>query len=494
MNISHSSSKAAARGVNVAKNPMKVTPNVPAAPLSGAPHRDSESEERRGKRRAAETKFSPRSTEQQESRRLRYNVSGAVRNSGDVQCWPWVNSSKDLKRICANGDDVIGTQSYLYNSANLRLQQHKVKSNSLGCGNEAAGSQSFFKVRSRSLTFFQRLGGLRRSFSTRSSHQRSPRQTQPNIRNHCDQDWVFFRGFSGKRREDLQVEPFSVCHGSALTIPSCSPVPQAPPRRKRPKRQIEEDNLSAELHPLRRSLSFTDAHFIAQAVYEGDRQLIEELYPDFPRSTPIYAVVDLSKKKKFRNNKIRQSHPSASPIHNESQQTATIKSRCDSENKSENNNSHCSAENSNKGHPPLQPSCSKLTPIPGSDRSSEEKEEEGGANRPADFAAENSEISVAAASNVVTKPTLCNARAREEKTKGVGLSVNELWVSSTSTSSPTKKTDGTSDLVRRNGAGPNSSDDRVTLTNSVMFVKQSPDLHSRMGKGPSTHGEKFVNE
>lgn len=49
--------------------------------------------------------------------------------------------------------------------------------------------------------------------------------------------------------------------------------------------------------PLRRSLSFTDAHFIAQAVYEGDTKLIEELYPDFPRSEPIYAVVDKKTKK-----------------------------------------------------------------------------------------------------------------------------------------------------------------------------------------------------
>ncbi len=39
---------------------------------------------------------------------------------------------------------------------------------------------------------------------------------------------------------------------------------------------------------------------LAQAVYEGDTKLIEELYPDFPRSEPIYAVVDKSKKRNSR--------------------------------------------------------------------------------------------------------------------------------------------------------------------------------------------------
>ena len=67
-------------------------------------------------------------------------------------------------------------------------------------------------------------------------------------------------------------------------------TPKAPPRRKRPQRLLTnvEDEKSASL-PLRRSLSFTDAHYIAQAMCEGDTKLIEELYPDFPRSEPIYA-------------------------------------------------------------------------------------------------------------------------------------------------------------------------------------------------------------
>ena len=74
------------------------------------------------------------------------------------------------------------------------------------------------------------------------------------------------------------MEPYAVNHGPLLTVANCVETPKAPPRRKRPQRKLDK-----EMQPLRRSLSFTDAHFIAQAVYEGDTKLIEELYPDFPR-------------------------------------------------------------------------------------------------------------------------------------------------------------------------------------------------------------------
>ena len=74
------------------------------------------------------------------------------------------------------------------------------------------------------------------------------------------------------------MEPYAVNHGPLLTVTNCVETPKAPSRRKRPQRKLDK-----EMQPLRRSLSFTDAHFIAQAVYEGDSKLIEELYPDFPR-------------------------------------------------------------------------------------------------------------------------------------------------------------------------------------------------------------------
>ena len=74
------------------------------------------------------------------------------------------------------------------------------------------------------------------------------------------QDWVFFRGFSGKRKEDLVLpsssEPYSSGHGPLLALEVSSPVPQAPPRRKRAGAKAKAK--------LRRSMSLTDAHFIAQ--------------------------------------------------------------------------------------------------------------------------------------------------------------------------------------------------------------------------------------
>lgn len=314
------------------------------------------------------------------------SVEQNPRSSADVQCWPWTlqqqaeasrtssvhisesySKSRTNVEINTNHLPVTGQRDPLqsdsvssrnpesrpsrksrrrdnanhihnHNNNNI-LKQHAqssangstgTKSATLDCDIERGG---FFKVRSRSLTFFQRLGGLRRSLSRSlglnqsstpgSSETKPPAQikdplepskdvnhiaNQPLRANpsHEDRDWVFFRGFSGKRREDL-IEPYAVCHGPVLAIQSSNPFPQAPPRRKRPRRQqLISNDQSREtshllrvvdtLNPLRRSLSFTDAHFIAQAVYEGDTKLIEELYPDFPLSTPIYAVIDKSKK------------------------------------------------------------------------------------------------------------------------------------------------------------------------------------------------------
>ena len=49
---------------------------------------------------------------------------------------------------------------------------------------------------------------------------------------------------------------------------------------------------------LKRSLSFTDAQFIAQAVAEGDNKLIEETYPNFPLSQHVvYTVIKKAAKR-----------------------------------------------------------------------------------------------------------------------------------------------------------------------------------------------------
>ena len=45
--------------------------------------------------------------------------------------------------------------------------------------------------------------------------------------------------------------------------------------------------------------------------FSGDAKLIEELYPDFPRSEPIYAVVDMSKKRQSRLLNEEQPQPSS---------------------------------------------------------------------------------------------------------------------------------------------------------------------------------------
>ncbi|XP_040566284.1 uncharacterized protein [Lepeophtheirus salmonis] len=140
-------------------------------------------------------------------------------------------------------------------------------------------------------SFFNRLTSLRRSFN---------RGDKPST-SYAHQDWTsFFREKSSSLEvegdQNTYAEIDESLHGRYLTIPK--EVPIAPPRRKRPR-------IAAHL---RRSLSFTDAYVIAQAVVEGDGSLIRELYPDFPRSEePLYAIVDLSRKKKHRQTLVEMS-------------------------------------------------------------------------------------------------------------------------------------------------------------------------------------------
>ena len=169
---------------------------------------------------------------------------------------------------------------------------------------------AFSRVRSRSLTFFQRIGGAvrrRNSFRTcnRTIQNHSPntsRNSKIPTTHQRHGDWVFFRGFSGKRREDTTSEAASEAPAEGAVGPSdhhfLAPTSTPPTRlqrsRSRAQRRIE----------LRRTLSLTDAHFIAQAVCEGDVRLIRQLYPDFPRGESIYLVSDRdaarSRKEKHR--------------------------------------------------------------------------------------------------------------------------------------------------------------------------------------------------
>jgi len=128
-----------------------------------------------------------------------------------------------------------------------------------------------FSLKSSGQRFLQRLHSLRQAFNPKPEIRVFP---VPDSR---DSDRVFFRGFSGVNKVEYEAP--------------CNPPgehysqPTAPPRQKRPKNKST------------RSLSLTDADIITAAVSKGRPLRIEDIYPDFPRSTPIYAVVDKTKKR-----------------------------------------------------------------------------------------------------------------------------------------------------------------------------------------------------
>ena len=112
----------------------------------------------------------------------------------------------------------------------------------------------------------QRLSSLRQSVRQRARKPPSQKFPPPPESN-PDSDRVFFRGFSG-----------------------VSAQPTAPPRRKKSSSKLSRSlslSSSRDLNPGRGG--------------GGGLTRIEELYPDCPR-TPIYAVVDLSKKRKRESN------------------------------------------------------------------------------------------------------------------------------------------------------------------------------------------------
>ena len=110
----------------------------------------------------------------------------------------------------------------------------------------------------------QRLSSLRQSVRQRGRRLQVPPGPPPPETN-PDKDRVFFRGFSG-----------------------VSAQPTAPPRRKKTSTK------------LCRSLSLSSSRDLVGGRVGGLTR-IEELYPDCPR-TPIYAVVDLTKKRKRPSN------------------------------------------------------------------------------------------------------------------------------------------------------------------------------------------------
>ena len=200
----------------------------------------------------------------------------------------------------------------------VAAQSTSNKSASLGAGEKEVGGEdeeeeailrqnAFSRVRSRSLTLFQRIGGaLGRRNSCRTKNSTSQNHslkgdTKSLLGHPRHEDWVFFRGFSGKRREDVINDASSVASIAPavnptdhrwLALASTSSAPTHYRQRSRTRAQRRTE--------LRRTLSLTDAHFIAQAVCEGDTDLIQDLYPDFPHSEPLYLIRNLKKSPRAR--------------------------------------------------------------------------------------------------------------------------------------------------------------------------------------------------
>jgi len=467
------------------------------------------------------------------------------RLSSDVQCWPWaagacVNSTPSASKS-GGARGGAATASALSSAPPSAAGGQRAKPGaSVACGQRpptggirrshriATKSASLddraarlSKGASRSVGLLQRLGGLRRSFSrsTRPEVQVKSKATSPGSSvtspRTQDPDWVFFRGFSGKRREDL-IEPFAVQHGPLLAVANeeANVSPRPPPRRRRPRRDAPEDakkpNTPPNVSPLRRTLSFTDAHFIAQAVYEGDRALIEELYPDFPRSTPIYAAVDFNKKTKKRN---RQSHPAA-----------TLSSSSDRPHAPSSGQRRRPAASTL--HSSARDTPSRLTPIPAVDSVGEESPP-AGSTLPTSSTAHFSESPLrrdgegkSTPSN--STPSTSFAKCPNEErgrggSKSVGVSVDTALLRASATAavaSATPPKEGARATVesgatvvneRRRGEGAlahgrkqhvsgeshrhrprllpiSPADDGVTFSSPVMFVKQASDLHRRIGE------------
>ena len=143
---------------------------------------------------------------------------------------------------------------YLYHTGGYYRQEPQLTSPPL--------SPRLNNLKTTGLKLLKRLSHLRQSVK-KQRQQESVFPHQPGSNNFDDSDKIFFRGFSATN-----------C--SAHHYERVQPQPTAPPRRKR--------------NRVTRSFSLSYGDIISN-------KQISELYPAFPRSTPIYAVVDKTKKK-----------------------------------------------------------------------------------------------------------------------------------------------------------------------------------------------------
>ena len=119
---------------------------------------------------------------------------------------------------------------------------------------------------------------------------------------------VFFRGFGGKSPTDI-IEPYAIYD---------IPRPQAPPRRKK--------FVDKKCRKSRRTVSLTDVRLSTGEEEEelvlssGARIRMEPLY-DIPRSTPIYAVVNMAAKAKNRTQTREENVEKSTDVQKEEEKT-----------------------------------------------------------------------------------------------------------------------------------------------------------------------------
>jgi hypothetical protein len=197
-----------------------------------------------------------------------YNQPPKKCQKSDIRSWP-SNQSASLPPLTVEDVEYFFEQE--------RKHFSNSKSSTVG-----AYFRRIVSTSKTSPNFFQQLGKrVKESFGSfgRSSELLEPMPpTRPQ-----DQDWVFFRGFGGMSPSDI-VEPNPIYD---------VPRPQAPPRRKK--------SVDKKGRPVsRRTLSLTDVRSEELVLRSGAHIKVEPLY-DFPRSTPIYAVVNKAAKLKNRS-------------------------------------------------------------------------------------------------------------------------------------------------------------------------------------------------
>ena len=170
---------------------------------------------------------------------------------------------------------------------NRRLLGRSSSSSGKSCSldHHYSGRQPAKVTKSSGSNFFQRISSLRQSLTER----RSPSKITPHT---TTSDTGFFQGIHTTPRHTLA--PYEVRHGPNLVVPPLFQLRKAPPKRNRARCVVPPRG------GVQRSLSFTDAQLIAQAVTEGDNRFLEDFYPTFPLAEKVYTVIRARKEPEER--------------------------------------------------------------------------------------------------------------------------------------------------------------------------------------------------